>query len=395
MLSPESLPRVQQALTEAGLDGWLLYDFRGTNPIAANLIGLRGMVTRRVFAWIPRSGAPVAVTHAIEQKQWSEWPGEWVRRRYSAWPMLEEILGQLVKGQRVAMEYSPGDAVPYVDRVPAGVLEMVRTAGAEVVSSGDLVTRFYALWNAKHLAAHQRTAETISRIAHDALSLAGRRARGEDGNGPIMEHELQRFILDAFLRAKLETDHGPIVAIGSNASNPHYEPSPDHPQAIEQGHVLLIDLWAREPEAPYADQTWMASIGAPDDRAVQVWEAVRDARDSAIAALHTGVAEGGPLRGATLDDAARRVIAERGFGEYFTHRTGHSIDPIDLHGSGPHLDNFETREERLLIPGVGFSIEPGVYIDGQIGVRSEVNAYVGDGEAIITPASYQRELIVP
>ena len=392
MLTPSTLPQLQRAIADAGLDGWLLYDFRGTNPVAAGLIGLEGMVTRRVFAFVPREGTPVAITHAIEQGQWAKWPAAWKREVYSSWRTLESLLATHAGGRRVAMEYSPGDAVPYVDRIPAGVLEMVRAAGAEVVSSGELVSRFFATWSAEGLASHHRTAETIATIAREALALAGARAR--EGR-EMAEHELMRWILDRFEAEGLETDHGPNVSAGANAANPHYEPSPDRPRAIRAGDILLIDLWAREKSGGvWADQTWMASLGEPSAEARRVWEAIRDGRDAAIALLRERIAKGEPVRGGEADDAARRVITERGFGEYFTHRTGHSIDASGLHGSGPHLDNLETREERLLVPGVGFSIEPGIYIRDRIGMRTEVNGYVAEGELVVTPREYQRELMV-
>ena len=391
MLTRDTLPAVQRAIADAGLDGWLLYDFHGQNPIASELMSLAGMVTRRVFAFVPRQGTPVAVTHAIEQGPWREWPAEWRRERYSSWRALEDTLEKLVGGKRVAMEYSPGDAVPYLDRVPAGVLEMVRAAGADVVPSGELVTRFYASWSASHLESHRRAAEIVASIARDAVAHAGARARS---GMPAAEHELQQWIMDRFSRAGLETSEPPIVAAGANAANPHYEPSAQRPRPIVAGDVLLIDLWAREPAGVFADQTWMGSLGAPDARAAAVWSAVRDARDAAIDMLRDRVSKGAPVRGGEMDDAARAVIGQRGFGEFFTHRTGHSIDPRHLHGAGPHIDNLETREERFLTPGVAFSIEPGVYIAGEVGMRSEVNAYVGEGEAIITPREYQREMMV-
>jgi Xaa-Pro dipeptidase len=282
--------------------------------------------------------------------------------------------------------------VPYLDRVPAGVLEMVRAAGAtEVVSSGALVTRFYATWTDEQLASHLRSAETIAAIAHDAFAFAGERARTRT---PLAEHELVLWIRDRFDRAGLLTDHGPSVCAGESSANPHYEPSGERPRAIREGDVLLIDLWATEPLGVYADQTWMGFVGTPTARAQEVWTAVRDARDAAIHLVQQASADGRELRGAEVDDAARRVIASRGFGERFIHRTGHSIDPRSLHGAGPHLDNLETREERVLIPGIGFSIEPGVYLPGELGMRSEVNAFLQPGRAIITPATYQTELIV-
>jgi Xaa-Pro aminopeptidase len=392
VLSPETLPRVQRALTDAGVDGWLLYDFRGLNPIAAGLLHLEGMATRRAFAYIPRDGTPVALTHAIEQGPWRHWPSAWKKETYASWRSLEDLLSREVRGKRVAMEYSPGDAVPYLDRVPAGVIEMVREAGGHVVSSGDLVTRFYAAWDATHVASHLRAAEAIAGIAREALAQAGERARAGTA---VAEHELMQWILERFARAGLTTDHGPNVSAGENAANPHYEPSAAAPRVIRSGEILLIDLWAREERGGvWADQTWMASLGEPSSEAVRIWEAVRDARDRAIALVQDRARAGEAMRGADLDDAARGVIRERGFAEYFTHRTGHSIDPRELHGSGPNLDNLETREERLLVPGVAFSIEPGVYIPGRIGVRSEVNVYIEPGAAVVTPRVYQRELSI-
>ena len=392
MLDERSLPRVQRAIADAGLDGWLIYDFHGLNPVAPVMLGLAGgLMTRRIFALIPASGAPTAITHAIEQGPWAHWPSTWNKRVYSSWRTLEQEIAALVGGKRVAMEYSPGDAVPYLDRVPAGVLEMVRTAGAEVVSSAELVTQFYATWTADELATHRRTAERVARIARDAMRHAGAEAHARR---PMTEHSLKQHILSEFAKAGLETDHGPIVAVGPNAANPHYEPSEERPVAIKEGDILLVDLFAHEPGGIWADQTWMASVGEPTPRAVQVWTAVRDARDAAIALLKDRVTGRATVRGGEADDAARKVITTAGFGDRFTHRTGHSIDSRDLHGSGPHLDNLETREERLLVPGVAFSIEPGVYIPGEIGVRSEVNAYVGDGELVVTPDDYQRELMV-
>ena len=391
MLTTETLPGYQAALRDAGLDGWLLFDFRGVNPIAGGLVGIEGFLTRRYFVWIPADGAPVAVTHAIEQGPWAGWPTAWRKEVYSAWRVLETTLAALVGGKRVAMEYSPGDAVPYVDRIPAGVLDLVRAAGADVVSSGELISRFFAVWTPAQLDAHRRAAEIVREVALGAFAEVGRRR----AVGAVHEHEVQRWIVDAFARAGLEPpDHGPNVSASENAANPHYEPGPAHPRALRDGDVLLIDLWAGFEGAPQADQTWMATIGAPSPRVVAVWEAVRDARDAALALLRERVSAGAAVRGGEADDAARGVIAARGYGEWFTHRTGHSIDARDLHGSGPHLDNLETREERLLIPGVGFSVEPGVYLPGDIGVRSEVNCFVGDAELVVTPGEIQRELVV-
>ena len=391
MLTKEQLPEIQHALVEADVDGWLIFDFHGLNPVATGMLALSGMGSRRIFAFIPREGAPVAITHAIEQGPWSKWPADWGKVVYSGWRELESNLEKIVKGKRVAMEYSPGDAVPYLDRVPAGVLEMVRNAGAEVVSSSDLVSRFYAVWSANDLESHKKAAEEIAVIAHEAFTRAGDAA---SAGKPLTEYEIQQWILAEFAKKDLEVDHGPIVAIGPNAANPHYEPAATGSAKIERGAILLIDLFARHKGGVYADQTWMASLGNPSDRDVRVWEAVRDARDAAISILRERVKAKIPVKGGEVDDAARDVIVSRGYGDKFIHRTGHSIDSRDLHGSGPHIDNLETREERQLIPGVGFSIEPGIYIAGDVGMRSEVNGYMAQGEVIITPATYQKDLII-
>lgn len=394
MLTTNSLPALQAALQAAKLDGWLIYDFRGLNPVAAGVLGLKGMVSRRIFAWIPAKGTPVAVTHAIEPSPWAQWPAAWEKRVYSAWREFEAILPELVRGKRVAMEYAAGDAVPVVDRVPAGVLELVRESGAEVVSSGELVTQFFAVWSDEERASHTDHAEQLRTLAHQAFD---RVQASLKSGAPIHEHEVMDWLQQQFAARGLWTDHGPNVSASENAANPHYEPSAAHPRAIVKGDVLLIDLWATKehtPGAMWADQTWMAVVGEPTAKQQEVWAAIRDARDAAIALLSERLAKGEPVRGREADAAARAVIEARGYGKYFVHRTGHSIDARGLHGMGPNLDDLETRDERLLVPGVGFSIEPGIYIPGEFGMRTEVNAYVGAKGLVVTPNESQRELIV-
>ena len=392
MLNPETLPDIQRAIADAGLDGWLLFDFQGCNPIVGGMLGLKGMISRRIFIWIPREGVPHALGHAIEPGPWETWPIGWTKGSYSSWKSLESSIAEMVRDKRIAMEYSAGDAVPYLDRVPAGVIEMVRAAGAtSIESSGELVTQFNATWSRENIASHVRAAEVIATIANAAFMIAGEKARTSK---PITEFDLMTWMQERFERANLFTDHGPNVSAGANAANPHYEPTADNPRPIREGDVLLIDLWAHEKDGVWADQTWMATIGAPSARAQGVWTAIRDARDAAIHLVQSEVAAGRPLRGGNVDDVARKVIVDRGLGDYFTHRTGHSIDARSIHGSGPHLDNLETREERLLIPGVGFSIEPGVYVPGEIGMRTEVNVYLEPGKAVITPRKIQTDLIV-
>lgn len=392
MLTPGRLDQIRSAISTANLDGWLLFDFRGINPIAPAILGLESVGTRRYFCFIPREGTPVALTHAIEQGPWHDWPPTWDKRVYSSWRELERHLGEIVGKKRVAMEYSPGDAVPYLDRIPAGVLEMVRATGAEVVSSADLVTRFYAVWTPENLESHQRAAEHLARIARNAMALAGERARA---GAPIREFELALLIREEFAQASLITDHGPNVSVGENAANPHYEPTLEHSALITDGSILLIDLWARELNGGvYADQTWMGSLGAPSDRDARIWDAVRGGRDAALDLLRSRTSAGIPVRGSEVDDAARDFITRHGFGERFIHRTGHSIDSRDLHGSGPNIDNLESRDERLLLPGIAFSIEPGVYLPGDVGMRSEVNAIIQHDGVLVTPSRPQHDLLI-
>lgn len=394
MLNTTTLPRVQSALRDAKLDGWLVYDFRGLNPVAASVLSIKGMVTRRIFAWIPAEGTPVAITHAIEPGPWAQWPASWEKRVYSAWRELEGMLPGLINGKRIAMEYSPGDSVPVVDRVPAGVIEMVRAAGAEVVTSGELVTRFFAVWSEAEIASHVHHAEQLRALAHEAFARIGAAVRG---GTPIHEHDVMTWLQERFTAEGMWTDHGPNVSASENAANPHYEPSAAHPRRIVEGDVVLIDLWAtapdQQPGAMWADQTWMAVVGTPTPKQQTVWEAVRDARDAAIALLSERLATGEAVPGRAADTAARAVIEQRGFGQWFTHRTGHSIDARGLHGMGPNIDDLESRDDRTLLTGVGFSIEPGVYLPGEFGMRTEVNAYVTSAGLVVTPSLIQRELI--
>src|SRR5690349_18052063 len=288
VLDSKSLAPIQSAIGEAGVDGWLFYDFHGLNPIAVGMLQLHGMTTRRFFVFIPADGAPTAIIHNIEQGPWNAWPSSWGKERYSSWREIESLVGRLVRGKKVAMEYSPGDAVPYLDRVPAGVIELVRNSGATVVTSADLVSRFYAVWSEIQRASHERAARAVSTIGQEAIRLAGSRA---DSAAPMTEYALAGWIRERFDAGGLETDHGPIVAIGPNAANPHYEPTAEQSATIKRGDVLLIDLWAKEKDGVFADQTWMASLGQPTNRDKAIWLAVRDARDAAILLLEKRISK--------------------------------------------------------------------------------------------------------
>src|SRR2546426_11867352 len=392
LLKKFDFPALRELLGELGADGWLLYDFHGINPAATRVLGINGMGTRRFFVLLPREGTPVAIVRRIELGSFDGFPGD--IRPYAAWRELHEKLGALVAGKTVAMEISPGDAVPYLDRVPHGVIELIEGFGAKVVSSGTLITRFAARWSASELAGHRRAAEAIAEIAVTTLRWAGSElARG--GGTEVRETMLQARVMEAFGRAGLVTDHPPIVGFQANAANPHYEPRTGSDRRLAAGDVLLLDLWAGVAAGSvFADQTWMGFAGRePSAEVRRVWDAVRGARDAAVALLRDRWNKGAVVTGAVLDDAARRVIRAAGFGDYFVHRTGHSLDR-DLHGSGPHRDNFQTADERTLIPGVGFSVEPGVYLSGRFGIRSEINVFLGESGPEGTPQKPQQELLL-
>jgi len=382
---------LRDMLAGIGADGWLLYDFHGVNPVATRVLGIQGMGTRRFFTLLPRAGKPVAVAHSIELASFDGFPGE--VRPYAAWRELHAVLGPLVKGKTLAMEVSPNDDVPYLDRVPHGVVQMLEGFGAHVVPSAQLVTRFAARWSPAELTGHRRAAEALASIAQDALRWAGAElARG--GGVEVRETTVQRRVMEAFARGGLITDHPPIVGFQANAANPHYEPREGADRRLQAGDVLLLDLWAGPGKGSvFADQTWMGFAGRTPDAEVQrVWETVRGARDAAVARLRERWGRA-PVTGAELDDAARGVISKAGYGEFFPHRTGHSIDR-DLHGSGPHLDNFETADDRVLLSGVGFSVEPGIYLAQRFGMRSEINVFLGETGPEVTPRAPQTDLLL-
>lgn len=389
MLLPDvDLPLVRTALGELGLDGWLLYDFRGINPITGRMIGPIGFSSRRLFVFLPRAGEPVAIVHKIEQQPFADFPGRVIL--YATWESLHAAIAAVVGGKKVAMEISPDDAVPYLDRVPFGVVELVRRLGGTVLPSGSLVTRFASAWSKEELAGHLVAAEALADVAQTTL----RRVVHLGGTG-LTESKMQADVIDAIHAHGLVFDHPPIVGFGPNAANPHYEPVPGQDRTLQPDEVVLLDLWAGPRLGTvFADQTWMGFSGRTVPARVQeVWRTVRDARDAAIAVVRDASAAAALVRGADVDDAARALITSRGYGPAFSHRTGHSIDARDLHGSGPHIDGFETREERTLIPGVMFSIEPGIYLAGRFGMRTEVNvALTLGGEVRVTPDSMQYQL---
>lgn len=381
------LPDIQAALVEFSLDGWLLYDLHARNSAASALLGM-GDLTRRYFVLIPRQGPPMAITHGIEEHPWLNWT--WERQTYVTWRELDEVLRGVLAGRgRVAMEFSERDAVPAVDLVPAGVVELVRSTGVQVISSGDLLTLFCARWTDEDLASHRRAAATLAAVADDVFR---RLAACVEGGESVTEGVVRGWVIEELRTRRCGAGADCIVATGVNGANPHYSAAGSGSR-FEKGQVVLLDLWAKEADdSVYADQTWMGYLGAAvPDRTARIFGIVRDARDAAVQLLQQAWQDGRVLHGSEVDDAARNVITDQGYGAFYIHRTGHSIDR-STHGMGPNIDNLETREVRRLVPGIGFSIEPGIYIPEDIGMRSEINIFIGaDGPEVTTPQP-QREL---
>ena len=378
-----NLDAIQQALAAEGLDGWLFFDHHGRDPLAYRVLGLPTdrTTTRRWYYLIPAKGEPRGLVHSIEAAALDGLPGS--ISKYSSWTTQSDGLHALLAGRRrVAMQYSPNCAIPYVSMVDAGTVELVRSAGVEVVSSADLVQQFEARWTAANLESHLQAGVKVDRVRREAFDLVAARLRAGES---ITEFAVKRFIRDGFAAAGLVTDHGPIVGVNENSSNPHYEPQADASREIRRGDWLLIDMWAKadSPDGVYYDITWTGFCGAePPAEIVNVFGIVTEARDSAVRFVKEGVSAGRALRGFEVDDAARGVIRERGFAEYFFHRTGHSIG-AEVHGSGANMDNLETHDERRIIPWTCFSGEPGIYLP-RFGVRSEVNVFVGEEGARVT-----------
>jgi Xaa-Pro aminopeptidase len=375
---------VQRALKEEQLDGWLLYDFHGSNPIASRLTGLAAsgkMATRRWYYLVPADGAPRGLVHAIERHNLDGLPGD--KRAYAGREQLADGLRDLLKGvRRVAMEYSPSNAIPYVSRVDAGTVEAVRACGADVVSSGDLAQRFEAVWTNEVLATHVAASERLYRIKDRAFEMVRQRMTA---HGTLTELEVQEAMMRWFRDEGLIASDPPLVAAQENAGNPHYMPTRDAHRAIRPNEIVLLDLWGKlpTPEAVYADITWVGFTGTRvPDEILAAFTAARDGRDAAIAYVEAAVRERRDLRGFEVDRACRAVIERAGFGAQFIHRTGHSLGE-EVHGNGVHMDDYETHDDRRLLPGTGFTIEPGVYTD-RYGVRTEINMFVGERDARVT-----------
>ena len=384
---------VQEALRAAGLDGWLLYDFHGSNPLARRILGLDGRKpgSRRFFYFVPDRGTPTKLVHKIESNALDHLPGE--KSAYLKWQELEAGVAALVAGRsRVAMEYSPRNANPYISRVDAGTIELVRASGVEVVPSGDLVSRFESTWDDQQWAMHREAARGC-RAAYDvAFGLIAGRVRA---GGSVMETEVQAAILAHFASLGLVTDGPPIVGVGPHSGDPHYETTPETDAPIGPGDYVLVDLWSKldRPNSVYADYTRVGFVGQTvppeyDDR----FRVAVEARDAALGLVREAFAAGRPIRGWEVDDAAREVVEAAGFGEHFTHRTGHNIGLQD-HGNGTHLDHLETVDDRLILPRTCFSIEPGIYLP-DFGVRTEIDVYIDQhGQVHVTGGEPQDRVL--
>jgi Xaa-Pro dipeptidase len=378
-----SIETIQKELRSAGLDGWLFYDHHHRDPIAYRVLGLdpNVMVTRRWFYLLPAAGEPLKLNHRIEAGHLDRLPGR--KSLYSSWQELGAGLEEMLKGRRrVAMQYSPNNAIPYIGLIDAGTIELVRGLGLEVISSADLVQMFEARWTPEALASHLE----VGKVVHEAIRLGFATIRDSVRSGrKIGEYDIQQEIVRLFDSRGLVADEPPIVAVNGHSANPHYSPGPDSLAPIGVGDFVLLDVWAKmkTPGAVYFDITWTGYVGEEvPQRCAAIFDIVREARDAAVERVQQALRQGRPLYGHEVDDAARAVITRHGYAENFIHRTGHSIGE-DVHGNGANMDNFETRDSRQVIPRTCFSVEPGVYLS-EFGVRSEVNVYVDEHDARVT-----------
>jgi Xaa-Pro aminopeptidase len=376
---------VQAALAADGIDGWLLYDFRGLNPLATDVtgVGRQGghLATRRWYYLIPATGEPRGLVHKIEKNSLAHLPG--TTTRYAGRDQLEAGLRTLLAGmRRVAMEYSPGCAIPYVARVDAGTIELVRQSGADVVSSGDLIQRFSTVWDEQALASHRQASDKLYRVKDLAFEAAARRLRDKV---PTTEYDIQQLMVGWFRDEGLVSTDEPNVSAAANSGNPHYLPTSSSSRAIGADEILLLDLWGKmnRPGAVFADITWMGFTGrAVPDRYVKAFAAIREARDAGIELVQQAMRAGRDLRGWEVDRAASTVLKDAGYADAILHRTGHSLGE-SVHGNGVNMDDYETHDDRRLLPGTGFTIEPGVYFD-DFGVRTEINMTVSARDAAVT-----------
>jgi Xaa-Pro aminopeptidase len=374
---------IQASLREAGLDGWLFFDHHRRDPLAYRILGLPDDLnpSRRWYYFVPALGEPRKLVHRIESGTLDPLPGS--KNSYSSWTDQQHKLQTLLVGaKKIAMQYSAKCAIPYISLVDAGTIELVRSSGVEIVTSANLVQEFESRWSERQYQLHVEAGKLVDKSLREAFDFTAEKLRAKH---PLTEYEIQQFIRHRFSHYGLHTEHGPIVAVNANASDPHYEPSCERTAHIQPGDVLLIDLFAKlpEPGAVYYDITWTGFCGEVIPETVQnVFETVRDARKRGSQFVIDSIARRVPIAGFEVDDAVRGFIEQKGYGEYFFHRTGHSIG-TEVHGTGANMDNFESHDERRILPDTCFSVEPGIYLPG-FGIRSEVNVYVGESFALVT-----------
>jgi len=381
---------IQSDLRAAKLDGWLFYDFRGRDPIAQRILALpEHMRTRRWFYFIPAKGTPKKLVHKIESESLAALPGETLY--YAGQDELRKNVGKMLRrAKNVAMQYSPKNAIPYVAMVDAGTIELVRSSGAKVVSSADLVQKYEACWTVEQLESHRSAGVAIDRIVREAFQLAAKNVREKK---TLTEFDLKNWILKEFDAAGIWAEDGPDVAVNAHASDPHYGPTAETASPIREGDLLLLDVWGKKkgPGSVYYDVTWVGYLGAKvPEKYSKVFSVVREARDRAVELIRKSIAAGKPLQGWQVDKAARSVVEKAGYGKYFFHRTGHSIGE-KVHGNGVNMDGLETHDSRHLIPRTCNSVEPGIYLS-DFGIRSEVDVYIDESEARVTGA-VQNEIL--
>jgi len=392
-MNSERLTQMQQAIADSGVDGWLFYGYHDVDMLGARILQLppEPHFSRRWFCLIPASGAPRKLVHRIEAAMLDSVPGE--SRQYLGWRELQAGVEWVLESRKtVATQYSENSAIPSVSRIDGGVLDLVRGCGVKVVSSADLIQLFDAVWSPEQIASHDRAAAGLAGVldamyAHLRKSVAGGQTTDESS--------VQRFMGEEFARRGLVTSSLPIVGCNANSGNPHYCPTAETSQPIRHGDFVLLDLWAKEdqPESVYADLTWTCFLGtAAPPRHVEVFEVVRRARDRGVDVTREAIRAGKPLSGWEVDDAVRGVINEAGFGDYFIHRTGHSLG-TEVHGNGANIDNLETQDRRRLLPRCAFTIEPGIYLPGQFGVRSEINVVVEERDIRVTGPAPQTAIV--
>ena len=384
------LSAIQKALRERNIDAWLFYDHHHRDPIAYRVLGLPEslMVTRRWYYLIPAKGDPIKLVHKIEAGHLDSLPGS--KKQYAGWQELFDGIKQMLASHRdIAMQYSPNNLVFTISMVDAGTADMVRGLGKNIVSSADLIAQFEATWTEAQIKTHFEARDLIDPLTADAFKEIGRRVR----NGGTTEHQMQQWILDRFARENLVTADPPVVAVNANSGNPHYDPSPDHPVPIREGDFVLLDIWAKKntPGAVYYDITWVGIVGKkPSERQREIFKIVREARDLGVKTVQEAVASRAPISGWQVDQAVRGHIKKAKYGDYFIHRTGHSIG-TDVHSNGANMDDLEIHDERRILPNSCFSIEPGIYLP-EFGVRLEVDVLVRPAGAEVT-GRIQEEIV--